>query len=141
MTKLNASAKERSVPSSRIERLMNFGSLAAGLSAGALTEITRRAFFADEVKSAQDSITPLIDTNRSVFITEENIERIVNTLCKVRGAALKLGQMISLQDEALVSPSLLKIFERVRQSADFMPFKQTEVIFLKYVEIKGALPS
>jgi hypothetical protein len=45
----------------------------------------------------------------------------------VRGAALKLGQMLSLQDEALLSPELAKIFERVRQSADFMPFWQTEV--------------
>ena len=33
---------------------------------------------------------------RSPLLTDANIERIVNTLCKVRGAALKLGQMISL---------------------------------------------
>ena len=31
------------------------------------------------------------------FLTEANAERIVNTLCKVRGAALKFGQMLSLQ--------------------------------------------
>ncbi len=28
---------------------------------------------------------------------DANLERIVSTLCRVRGAALKLGQMISLQ--------------------------------------------
>lgn len=33
----------------------------------------------------------------SPFLTEENAERIVNTLCRVRGAALKLGQMLSIQ--------------------------------------------
>ena len=33
------------------------------------------------------------------LLTEANVERIVNTLCTVRGAALKIGQMISLQGE------------------------------------------
>ena len=63
----------------------------------------------------------------SVFLSEENAELIVNTLCKVRGAALKLGQMLSIQDDTLISPQLQKIFERVRQSADYMPQWQTEV--------------
>lgn len=35
----------------------------------------------------------------SPFLSEANAERIVNTLCKVRGAALKLGQMLSIQGE------------------------------------------
>jgi aarF domain-containing kinase len=63
----------------------------------------------------------------SVFLNEENAQRIVDTLCKVRGAALKLGQMLSIQDDSLMSPQLQKIFEKVRQSADFMPYWQTEV--------------
>uniref|UniRef100_A0AAX7VEC2 Atypical kinase COQ8A, mitochondrial n=1 Tax=Astatotilapia calliptera TaxID=8154 RepID=A0AAX7VEC2_ASTCA len=60
----------------------------------------------------------------SPFLSEANAERIVRTLCKVRGAALKLGQMLSIQDDAFINPHLAKIFERVRQSADFMPIKQ-----------------
>uniref|UniRef100_A0A673SSF2 Atypical kinase COQ8A, mitochondrial n=1 Tax=Suricata suricatta TaxID=37032 RepID=A0A673SSF2_SURSU len=60
----------------------------------------------------------------SPFLSEANAERIVRTLCKVRGAALKLGQMLSIQDDAFINPHLAKIFERVRQSADFMPLKQ-----------------
>lgn len=35
----------------------------------------------------------------SPFLSEANVERIVSTLCKVRGAALKLGQMLSIQGE------------------------------------------
>ena len=31
------------------------------------------------------------------FLSQANIKRIVSTLCRVRGAALKIGQMISLQ--------------------------------------------
>uniref|UniRef100_A0A8C2B030 Atypical kinase COQ8A, mitochondrial n=1 Tax=Cyprinus carpio TaxID=7962 RepID=A0A8C2B030_CYPCA len=60
----------------------------------------------------------------SPFLSEANAERIVRTLCKVRGAALKLGQMLSIQDDAFINPQLAKIFDRVRQSADFMPIKQ-----------------
>lgn len=36
----------------------------------------------------------------SPFLTDANINRIVTTLCRVRGAALKLGQMISIQGTA-----------------------------------------
>jgi hypothetical protein len=43
------------------------------------------------------------------------------------GAALKIGQMLSMQDQSLFDPQLMKIFERVRQSADFMPTYQMEV--------------
>lgn len=34
---------------------------------------------------------------------------------------------LSLSDDAFINPQLAKIFERVRQSADFMPTKQMMV--------------
>lgn len=111
-----------------MSRLINFGNLAAGLGAGALNELAKRAVgMSDANRSPSGS---LIDETKSVFLTEDNVQRIVDTLCKVRGAALKLGQMLSIQDEAMLSPSLQRIFDRVRQSADFMPFWQTEVNIL-----------
>lgn len=36
----------------------------------------------------------------SPFLSEANAERIVQTLCTVRGAALKVGQMLSIQGTA-----------------------------------------
>lgn len=90
----------------------------------------------------------------SPLLSEANAERIVSTLCKVRGAALKIGQMLSIQgthssdstnsrmvfrflhslrilffssDNSFINPQLQKIFERVRQSADFMPTWQMNV--------------
>lgn len=124
--KLNKFSKERKVPSGRIDRLINFGGLAAGLGAGAINEMTKRAIGLSKPGSNQTN--SILDATNSVFLTEENMQRIVDTLCKVRGAALKLGQMLSIQDEALLSPSLQRIFDRVRQSADFMPFWQTEKV-------------
>ncbi len=74
------------MPASRLSRLVNFGGLAAGLGLGTVTEVAKRAVGLSE------------ETNTgSALLSEGNMERIVSTLCRVRGAALKIGQMISLQ--------------------------------------------
>uniref|UniRef100_A0A8C7ZL19 Atypical kinase COQ8A, mitochondrial n=1 Tax=Oryzias sinensis TaxID=183150 RepID=A0A8C7ZL19_9TELE len=114
---LSERARERKVPVTRLSRLANFGGLAVGLGIGALAEVAKKSigFNGENKRSVLDS---------SPFLSEANAERIVRTLCKVRGAALKLGQMLSIQDDAFINPHLAKIFERVRQSADFMPIKQ-----------------
>ncbi|PNJ19056.1 COQ8B isoform 11, partial [Pongo abelii] len=41
----------------------------------------------------------------SPFLSEANAERIVQTLCTVRGAALKVGQMLSIQASSALSCS------------------------------------
>ncbi|KAK6051737.1 ABC1 family protein [Cooperia oncophora] len=112
-------SKESNVPSSRIGRLASFGQLAFGLAGGAAAEATRRAFSFGTAAVAEGQPT-------NPLFSSANADRIVQTLCRVRGAALKLGQMLSIQDPETVSPALLEIFERVRQSADFMPLKQVE---------------
>lgn len=37
------------------------------------------------------------ESSNNPLLTQANIESIVSTLCRVRGAALKIGQMISIQ--------------------------------------------
>lgn len=124
--KLPPTAKENRVPTGRMERLANFSGLAAGLVVGAGVEMTKRAVgISDQGHNRKKTLSDsIMDT--SVLLNPANAERIVNTLCRVRGAALKLGQMLSIADNNLLSPELQAIFERVRQSADFMPWKQTE---------------
>uniref|UniRef100_A0A3Q3WWW1 Atypical kinase COQ8A, mitochondrial n=1 Tax=Mola mola TaxID=94237 RepID=A0A3Q3WWW1_MOLML len=114
---LSERARERKVPVTRLSRLANFGGLAVGLGIGALAEVAKKS-----IRHNGDSKKGVLDS--SPFLSEANAERIVRTLCKVRGAALKLGQMLSIQDDAFINPQLAKIFDRVRQSADFMPIKQ-----------------
>lgn len=116
---LSERARERKVPVTRIGRLANFGGLAVGLGFGALAEVAKKSL---RPESSAEGKKAVLDS--SPFLSEANAERIVSTLCKVRGAALKLGQMLSIQDDAFINPHLAKIFERVRQSADFMPLKQ-----------------
>uniref|UniRef100_A0A674CMK7 Coenzyme Q8B n=1 Tax=Salmo trutta TaxID=8032 RepID=A0A674CMK7_SALTR len=111
--KLSDRARERKVPATRISRLVNFGGLAVGLGLGAIAEVAKQSMGAKRAGTVKVGNSPLL--------SEANAERIVDTLCKVRGAALKIGQMLSIQDNSFINPQLQKIFERVRQSADFMP--------------------
>ncbi|XP_045184987.2 atypical kinase COQ8B, mitochondrial-like [Mercenaria mercenaria] len=120
---LSDRAQERKVPSSRIGRVYTFGRMAAGLGFGAVSEVTKRSLGLDGKSGAEVGET-IMQSN--LFLSEANMNLIVDTLCRVRGAALKLGQMLSLQDDSLISPELQKILERVRQSADFMPVWQME---------------
>lgn len=98
--------------------MVSFGTLAAGLGIGTLTEYTKRTLGIEK------------DNDGNVFMNKANMERIVDTLCKVRGAALKLGQILSIQDESIVDPELSKALERVRKSADFMPTWQLEKVLV-----------
>uniref|UniRef100_A0A8R1DTP3 ABC1 domain-containing protein n=1 Tax=Caenorhabditis japonica TaxID=281687 RepID=A0A8R1DTP3_CAEJA len=111
-------SNESKVPATRIGRLATFGQLAIGLVGGATAEITKRTFGFGKQLQGEDG------GSKNPFLSDANADRIVATLCRVRGAALKLGQMLSIQDSSTVPPALLQIFERVRQSADFMPLKQ-----------------
>uniref|UniRef100_A0AC35TU63 ABC1 domain-containing protein n=1 Tax=Rhabditophanes sp. KR3021 TaxID=114890 RepID=A0AC35TU63_9BILA len=108
----------KSVPSSRLSRLANFGYLGIGLASGAVSELTKRTLGMADVTNA----------NSSIFMTPANAERIVETLCRVRGAALKMGQMLSIQDDTVVSAPLLEIFKKVRDNADFMPLRQVNKV-------------
>ncbi|TMW63006.1 hypothetical protein Poli38472_005624 [Pythium oligandrum] len=100
---------ERHVPSSPLSRIIGFGSLAARLAVGTATEIVRSGGKGGA---------------RQALISDSNVERLAETLCTMRGAALKLGQMLSIQDENLVPPKLAEALDRVRQNAHVMPKDQ-----------------
>lgn len=91
---------ERRVPSSRVGRMANFGMLALGLSSGAAAEVVRRTFKAEK-------------TTANPFVTPANAERIVQTLCRVRGAALKIGQMLSIQGKGVVQFLIFNACRRI----------------------------
>ncbi|KAJ7085382.1 ABC1-domain-containing protein [Mycena belliarum] len=98
------------VPSSRIGRLFHYGGLAASLGYGAASEIIRRT-----ASSGSDG------SQQSVMMTEANITRLVSKLSQMRGAALKLGQFLSIQDTHVLPADVHKIFRRVQDSAHYMP--------------------
>lgn len=61
--------------------------LAASLGIGAATETLRRGFSQPNPSSPAGS----------VILSEANIRRLVSKLSKMRGAALKMGQFMSIQ--------------------------------------------
>ncbi|KAK7050998.1 hypothetical protein VNI00_005110 [Paramarasmius palmivorus] len=109
------------VPSSRIGRLFHYGGLglAASLGYGAASELIRRT------GSGSSS-----EGSGSVMMTEANIKRLVSKLSQMRGAALKLGQFMSIQDTHLLPPEVDKIFRRVQDSAHYMPDWQMERVLV-----------
>ena len=120
----------RPVPASPLARMSELGTLAAGVAFGAIGEALRpstaslRGGGGDATGGAAPSGRRR--TVNDLLLTEANAERLATTLCRMRGAALKLGQMLSIQDETLLPPEFSAALERVRQRADRMPDEQLD---------------
>nr|CRX79151.1 hypothetical protein ls5930a1_00181 [Leucosporidium scottii] len=114
--------KASKVPSSRLGRMFHYGGLAAGLGMGAASEALRRVSFGPGATEATSSL----------FMSEANVRRLVDKLSRMRGAALKLGQFMSIQafstaDTKLLPAQIEQIMMQVQNSANYMPQAQTEV--------------
>ncbi|GAA5889418.1 hypothetical protein JCM16303_005556 [Sporobolomyces ruberrimus] len=109
------------VPSSRLGRLMHYGGLAAGLGYGMASEAIRRTTYGNQGQEKQQQ--------PGLLLSQANVERLVDKLSKMRGAALKLGQFLSIQGKPntkLLSPQLESVLHRVQNSANYMPEWQTQ---------------
>jgi aarF domain-containing kinase len=102
--------RESRIPSSRLGRLWNYGGLAAGMFGGAISEGLRRA----TGNGGQGSY----------MLSARNMDRLVAKLSRMRGAALKMGQMMSFQDSKMFPPAIQQVLQRVQDSADYMPASQ-----------------
>ncbi|KAH6987364.1 nuclear protein Es2-domain-containing protein [Ilyonectria sp. MPI-CAGE-AT-0026] len=104
--------RESAVPASRLSRMWNYGGLAAGLLGGAMTESVSRAFGGGG--------------QGSVLLSGANMERLVAKLSRMRGAALKIGQMMSFQDTKMLPAPIQEVLQRVQDRADYMPAWQRD---------------
>jgi ABC1 atypical kinase-like domain len=119
--------RTRAVPSTPLARVLGFGQLAAGLAMGTVAEALRQRVgnkSGSSGSSATKGASSTDSTMKGYMVSDANAERLAEGLCRMRGAALKLGQMLSIQDESLIPPQLSKALERVRSGADVMPSKQ-----------------
>ncbi|KAI1827912.1 ABC1-domain-containing protein [Xylaria intraflava] len=107
-----AALRESTVPATRLSRLWNYGGLAAGMLGGALSEGISRGFGGGG--------------QGSVMFNANNMERLVAKLSRMRGAALKLGQMMSFQDAKMLPGPIQEILQRVQDRADYMPAWQRD---------------
>ncbi|QZD89901.1 AarF/ABC1/UbiB kinase family protein [Qipengyuania aurantiaca] len=109
-------SRHRSVPSSRIGRLGGFTRLAGGLAGGVISEGARRLASGER---------PRLD---QLLLTPANARRLTDRLAHLRGAAMKLGQMISMDAGDVLPPELAEILARLRERADFMPPRQLDKV-------------
>ncbi|XP_026457345.1 protein ABC transporter 1, mitochondrial-like isoform X2 [Papaver somniferum] len=109
--------RERRVPTTSFGRALGFAGLGAGMVWGTVQESTKRLVYGTPVSdNKQSALSP--------FLSEQNAERLALALCRMRGAALKVGQMLSIQDESLIPAPILAALDIVRQGADVMPKSQ-----------------
>lgn len=109
--------RESRVPSSRFGRIWQYSGLATSMAFGAMGEGFRR-------------VTGGTSTG-SVMLSEANMERLVAKLSRMRGAALKLGQMVSFQDSNMLPPAINQVLQRVQDSADYMPASQRDQVLVR----------
>jgi predicted unusual protein kinase regulating ubiquinone biosynthesis (AarF/ABC1/UbiB family) len=67
----------------------------------------------------------------SVVLTRANAQRVTDTLSNLRGAAMKLGQMLSLHGDDLLPPEFVQILSAVRNQAHFMPEDQVRAVLVR----------
>ncbi|MCR9366717.1 MULTISPECIES: ABC1 kinase family protein [Vibrio diabolicus subgroup] len=106
------SAKERSLPTHRISRFSKFASLATRVAGNVIAEGTKQIAKGNKPKA------------KDLVLTPQNIARLTDQLAHLRGAAMKLGQMLSMDAGDVLEPELADILSRLRSNADPMPAKQ-----------------
>ncbi len=109
-------ARQRAVPAGRIARLGTFGRLVGGVAGGMVAEGARRL-------ASGEGINP-----RDLILTPGNVQRMTDRLSHLRGAAMKMGQMISLDAGDFLPEELSKILATLRDQANFMPTKQLDQV-------------
>ena len=105
-------AAPRNVPTSRLSRFAKLGSLATGVAGNML------------VDGAKSALTGKGWDNKRLLLQPKNIEKLAVQLSHLRGAAMKLGQLLSMDAGDLLSPELAQLLALLRSDANPMPHKQ-----------------
>lgn len=102
-------------------RAGHFARLAGGLATGMMAEGVRRV--------AQGELP----RGRDLLLTPGNLTRVADRLAHLRGAAMKVGQMISLDTGDFLPTELTDILARLRSNAYHMPPPQlSKVLTLEW---------
>ncbi|MBA6328293.1 AarF/ABC1/UbiB kinase family protein [Colwellia sp. MB02u-6] len=103
---------ERKVPSGRIARLAKLGGLASAVGGNIVKGATKQMLSGQRPSLTQS----LLNIDNAISITKR--------LAHMRGAAMKLGQLLSMDAGELLPAEWEPILSRLRQEADPMPKAQ-----------------
>ncbi len=101
--------REIDIPAGRHERLFHLGKLAGGMLGGAVAESFR------QLGSGNLPIGPRL------LLTPANAKRLADRLSEMRGAAMKVGQLLSMEGGDLLPREFTDVLARLRDNADPMP--------------------
>ena len=104
------------VPTGRAARLLRFGGIASGIAGNVAAGGLRALASGKRPDLAQLLLTPA------------NTLRLTDGLSHLRGAALKLGQMLSMDTGLVLPDELTAILGRMRDDARHMPPKQLQTV-------------
>lgn len=107
------------VPTSRISRLFHYSQLAAGVGLSVASQ---------GISQISSGKSPNL---KSLILSDSNVDRITKKFSQMRGAALKIGQMMSFQDETVLPKELYTILSRVQNNAHYMPQRQLDRLMIK----------
>ncbi|QDL99029.1 AarF/ABC1/UbiB kinase family protein [Rhodopseudomonas palustris] len=104
--------KALAVPSSRLSRLAKLGGLASSIAGNVAADV------AGQLVRGQ---RPRMD---ELLLTPANALKVADRLAQMRGAAMKVGQLISMDAGDMLPPELAEILGRLRSEAHHMPVPQ-----------------
>jgi len=106
----------RAVPKGRARRLGKFVRLASGVAGNMLAESVKQVSSGKRPKA------------KDLLLTPSNARRLTKQLSEMRGAAMKLGQILSMDTGDFLPRELADILATLRSSAYAMPDSQLESV-------------
>ena len=105
-------SRSKAVPTSRVGRFARVARLAGGVAGGMLAEGARQLRAGNR------------PSRRDLLLTPANARRVTRQLSEMRGAAMKLGQILSMDTGDLLPRELADILASLRSDATSMPEEQ-----------------
>jgi predicted unusual protein kinase regulating ubiquinone biosynthesis (AarF/ABC1/UbiB family) len=106
----------RAVPEGRFARARRMGGLATGLASGVALGGAQAL-----LKGQRPRLPDLV-------LSPGNVTRLADRLSEMRGAAMKLGQLLSMEAGDLLPPEMEAVLARLRADAHVMPPKQLKQV-------------
>ncbi|PSU35045.1 ABC1 kinase family protein [Photobacterium lutimaris] len=111
------------VPKGRLSRLGQLGSLATRVAGSMVTEGVKQLAQGNRPKASELLLTP------------SNAKRVAEQLAQLRGAAMKVGQLLSMDAGDLLPPELSELLARLRAEAKAMPISQLNAVLQEEWEL------
>ncbi len=105
-------SRSTAVPKHRGTRLWRLGRLAGGMAGGMLSEGMRQWSSGKR------------PSGRELFLTPGNAQRMADQLSQMRGAAMKMGQLLSMEAGEILPKEFVEVLDRLREDAHYMPHRQ-----------------